>query len=285
MYSLLFLLSLINFVLVFISALLLLKFVFKVTALNLWTLAGILIVGSLFLVFFGDTYRWLGIIVYIVLVGIAFYKKFKLTVPQVISLLVVVALIPLITTYLTRGMIFKSTIQPNLMKDSTSINNKITDNWGLYTSTNDGFKILFLGSPEMVKMSTQFTDKNGRKYYSTSYHTNFMTNPLYKVWVDEYSIQDIDASISGFDVYSALNEHLHNGSAVYTSIENNKFKDLPAVKFSFHLPGSLADSEKTEGIEFIYKNKFYLVEVSNKINNWLQIDADKFINSFELVSQ
>lgn len=280
--NLFFLIPLINFVLVFIVTFVLLRYVFKIPTVNVWTLAGILIVGSLFLVFFGDPYRWLGIIIYIILVGFAFYKKFKLTTPQVIAVLVIILLVPFVTTYLTRGTIFKSSTQLEQKKNNTT--NNVTDSWNLYTSSEDNFRVLFFGMPEVKKISSQIPDKKGRNFYLTSYASKLTEEPYYSIAVEEYSLRDINSTIAGFDAYMVLNDDLRartaGGTIAYSAIQNIMFKNMPAIKYSYTSPYG---SRKTEGLELVYKNKFYRLEVSNEIKDWPQTEVNKFFNSFELV--
>ncbi len=272
---LLILLPSIDFVLTLIATFILLKYIFKVAIPSVWTIIGILVIGSLFLGFFGDINKWLGIITYVILVGFAFYKKFKLTIPQIIGTLIIVLLIPLATTYLAsylkHGIISKETSQSR--------------SWNLYTSTQDNFKVLFFGLPEVYKISSPIPGGIDEKnFYLTSYSSKLMDKPYYTIAVEEYSLQDIDSTKMGFDAYSALNADMKRrtvGIISNPSLQNTILKGMPAVKFSYNL----SDSTKTEGLVVVYKNKFYRLEVTNDIKNWSQVDAGNFINSFELINK
>jgi hypothetical protein len=101
------LLPFIHFVCDLIVLFLLFKYVFKLASINIWTLAGVLFVGSLLSTFFNNaTLWWLGILVYLALVGVALYKKFNLSFQQVVISLVSLIVVAGIFVFVSRALLY-----------------------------------------------------------------------------------------------------------------------------------------------------------------------------------
>jgi len=271
---------------------------------NIWTLAGILLVGQLITGFFGNfLFPFSGTVIYIILVGIALYKKFGLRIWQVIVLILLCLSVNVIANVFTIKQLDKYVLsgQP-ISNTNTNTNNGINQLSAVsgisvnssvkskqpirYESPDKLFSVTFpmavMGVTVLGDGTTTAETFDGSITTGMEYEASGMGFTDYIIDVVKYVVNKTGSDQPGFGAYPSLRKRL---DSIHVSDEKASSQEIiflgrKALRYTISLSFGLSSPKLRDGIMFYDKDKLYDIYVIRKTNE--NAVTDDYFNSFIL---